>query len=145
VRLSRRSASNRTCCRRHPPRFEGLPFTRPARAQMGECDTDCRCRRHQISPDFKHFDYVNAQAPKTGSVRMSAVGTFDNFNLAVAASVARSRHTAFGNIYDMLLTRPLDEGGDRLLPARRGGQYPPDFSWVTYRYARRRAGMTASR
>ena len=33
---------------------------------------------------FKHFEYVNPQAPKAGVVRMSAVGTFDNFNMAVA-------------------------------------------------------------
>ncbi len=33
---------------------------------------------------FKHFDYVNPQAPKAGTVRMIAVGTFDNFNMAVS-------------------------------------------------------------
>ena len=33
---------------------------------------------------FKHFDYVNPQAPKGGLVRMIAVGTFDNFNMAVS-------------------------------------------------------------
>ena len=33
---------------------------------------------------FKHFDYVNPQAPKGGTVRMIAVGTFDNFNMAVS-------------------------------------------------------------
>src|ERR1043166_2319960 len=34
--------------------------------------------------DFKHFDYVNPQAPKAGTVRLMAVGTFDNFNEVVA-------------------------------------------------------------
>ena len=33
---------------------------------------------------FKHFDYVNPQAPKGGTVRMIAIGTFDNFNMAVS-------------------------------------------------------------
>ena len=29
---------------------------------------------------FKHFDYVNPDAPKGGTVRQIALGTFDNFN-----------------------------------------------------------------
>ena len=29
---------------------------------------------------FKHFEYVNPAAPKRGTVRLIAVGTFDNFN-----------------------------------------------------------------
>ena len=32
---------------------------------------------------FRQFDYVNANAPKAGVVRLSAFGTFDNFNLVV--------------------------------------------------------------
>ncbi|MEM7617017.1 MAG: extracellular solute-binding protein [Pseudomonadota bacterium] len=30
--------------------------------------------------DFKHFDYVNPEAPKGGQVRYAAIGTFDNLN-----------------------------------------------------------------
>src|SRR5260221_9058809 len=33
---------------------------------------------------FKHFDYVNPNAPKGGSVRLMAIGTFDNFNEVVS-------------------------------------------------------------
>ena len=35
-------------------------------------------------PGFRHFDYVNPQAPKGGGVRLVALGTFDNFNQAIA-------------------------------------------------------------
>ncbi len=35
-------------------------------------------------PGFKQFDYVNANAPKGGTVRRVALGTFDNFNTGVA-------------------------------------------------------------
>ena len=38
----------------------------------------------QYPESFKHFAYVNPNAPKGGSVRRSAFGTFDNFNLVVA-------------------------------------------------------------
>src|ERR1700743_1457817 len=34
--------------------------------------------------DFKRFDYVNPDAPKGGVARQISLGTFDNFNVAVA-------------------------------------------------------------
>ena len=41
--------------------------------------------------DFKHFDYVNPQAPKGGQVRQSVIGTFDNFNIVVFRCERRDR------------------------------------------------------
>src|SRR4026208_1312145 len=38
---------------------------------------------------FKHFDYVNPQAPQGGTVRLSAFGTVDNFKHVVAGGKAR--------------------------------------------------------
>jgi len=34
----------------------------------------------KYGPTFPHFDYVNPNAPKGGSVNMAATGTFDSFN-----------------------------------------------------------------
>ena len=34
----------------------------------------------KYGPDFKHLDYVNPNAPKGGDIRLSAIGTYDNFN-----------------------------------------------------------------
>lgn len=34
----------------------------------------------KYGPDFKHFDYVNPQAPKGGRVRFGVVGSFDSLN-----------------------------------------------------------------
>ena len=31
-------------------------------------------------PDFRHFDYVNPNAPKGGVLRRFSIGTFDSFN-----------------------------------------------------------------
>jgi hypothetical protein len=36
-------------------------------------------------PPASNFDYVNPDAPKGGAVRQIQIGTFDNFNLVVAA------------------------------------------------------------
>ena len=46
-------------------------------------------------PDFKHFDYVNPNAPKGGLVRLGAQGTFDSFNIVVAGvkGCARTGHS----------------------------------------------------
>jgi len=41
-------------------------------------------------PDFKHFDYVNPNAPKGGSVVMGAMGTFDSVNGYILRGVAAS-------------------------------------------------------
>ena len=47
--------------------------------------TRCRCSAtSNIRADFKRFDYVNPDAPKGGVARMISIGTFDNFNIAVA-------------------------------------------------------------
>ena len=34
----------------------------------------------KYAADFKHFDYVNPDAPKGGLVRMADVGSFDSLN-----------------------------------------------------------------
>src|ERR671919_147028 len=34
----------------------------------------------KYGPDFEHFDYVNPNAPKGGTVTFSVIGTFDSFN-----------------------------------------------------------------
>ena len=88
-------------------------------------------------PGFKHFDYVNPNAPKGGTVRLGAFGTFDNFNVAVSG-VKGSIAAGFavigdGFIYDSLLTSSLDEVATEYGLLAESVTYPPDFSSVTYR------------
>ncbi|MEZ0212593.1 MAG: hypothetical protein ACAH27_06550, partial [Xanthobacteraceae bacterium] len=62
-----------------PPPGEVPPALAPADASQW---------RHAVAllgtpkypPDFKHFDYVNPDAPKGGLVRLSDNGTFDSLN-----------------------------------------------------------------
>ena len=42
----------------------------------------------KYGPGFKHFDYVNPDAPKGGDVRLAAIGTFDNLNPFILKGVA---------------------------------------------------------
>ena len=34
----------------------------------------------KYGPGFKHFEYVNPEAPKGGDVKLAAIGTFDSLN-----------------------------------------------------------------
>ncbi len=82
--------------------------------------------------DFKRFDYVNPDAPKGGTVRQISVGTFDNFNLAVAG-VKGSLAGAVGLIYESLMTASLDEVSTEYGALAELVSHPDDFSFVVYR------------
>ena len=81
---------------------------------------------------FKHFDYVNPQAPKGGVVRMIAIGTFDNFNLAVSG-VRGSLAGGLTLTYNSLMADALDEVSTEYGLLAESVSHPPDFSHVTYR------------
>jgi microcin C transport system substrate-binding protein len=81
--------------------------------------------------DFKRFDYVNPDAPKGGLVRMISIGTFDNFNIAVAG-VKGSIAPTMG-LNETLMERAQDEIATEYGLLAEGAQHPDDFAWVTYR------------
>jgi len=82
--------------------------------------------------DFKHFDYVNARAPKGGAVRQIAIGTFDNLN-PVVAGVKGSLAAGIEAIYDSLTVGALDEVSTGYGLLAEGIRYADDYSSVTYR------------
>jgi microcin C transport system substrate-binding protein len=81
---------------------------------------------------FKQFDYVNAAAPKGGAVREIAIGTFDNFNIAVAG-IKGTIAAGIGLIYDTLLVSALDEVSTEYGLLAEAVSYPDDFSAASYR------------
>jgi len=82
--------------------------------------------------DFKHYDYVNSDAPKGGTIRQIALGTFDNFNVAVAG-VKGAIAGGVASIYETLMARSLDEAGTQYALLAESASHPDDFSWVIYR------------
>jgi microcin C transport system substrate-binding protein len=82
--------------------------------------------------DFKRFDYVNPSAPKGGVARMISLGTFDNFNIAVAG-IKGSLAPAATLIYETLMTKSQDEVVTEYGLLAEVAAHPDDFSWVTYR------------
>jgi microcin C transport system substrate-binding protein len=81
-------------------------------------------------PDFKHFDYVNPNAPKGGSVRLWAMGTFDSFNIIPYKG---NKAAAIGLIYDTLMASSMDESSAEYSQIAEWVSYPADFSSVTYK------------
>ncbi len=57
-------------------------------------------------PDFTNFEYVNPQAPKGGTLRQAAIGTFDTFNDFILKGVSAA---GIGLIYDTLMAKAEDE------------------------------------
>jgi microcin C transport system substrate-binding protein len=86
----------------------------------------------KYSPGFKHFDYVNAAAPKGGAVREIAVGTYDNFNYVVAG-VKGGLAAGIDLIYETLLVSALDEVSTEYGLLAEAVSHPDDFSSATYR------------
>lgn len=119
----------------------GIPVVRTAEAQSaGELASSALPWRHALSlfgdikypADFKRFDYVNPDAPKGGVARLISLGTFDNFNIAVAG-IKGSLAPAAALIYETLMTRAQDEVATEYGELAESAQHPDDFSWVTYR------------
>ena len=115
----------------------GVAAVDPVYAQSG---TGEPVWRHALSlfgdikypADFKRFDYVNPEAPKGGVARMISIGTFDNFNIAVAG-IKGSIAPAATLIYETLMVRSQDEVGTEYGLLAEAAAHPDDFSWVTYR------------
>src|SRR5580693_8480066 len=60
----------------------------------------------KYGPDFKNFDYVNPDAPKGGTMRLFAIGTFDTLNPFVVKGVPAA---GVGQIFDTLAVASEDE------------------------------------
>ncbi|WP_158783614.1 extracellular solute-binding protein [Pantoea sp. BAV 3049] len=87
-------------------------------AQLGE---------PKYATDFTHYDYANPAAPKGGSITLSAIGTYDNFN----------RFSSRGNpgvgtdtLYDTLFVSPDDEVGTWYPLIADFARYPDNYRWA---------------
>lgn len=83
--------------------------------------------------DFKHFDYVNPDAPKGGRVRLGVQGGFDSTN--VHLGLKGEPAPGVGLVYETLMTSSLDELDISSMYGllADGLKYPDDYSWVIYR------------
>jgi microcin C transport system substrate-binding protein len=86
--------------------------------------------------DFKHFDYVNPDAPKGGFVKFGAVGTFDNLNTFILKGSSFVRFSndfmKTGELYDSLMGGSLDEPLTAYGLIAETVEYPADRKWITF-------------
>ncbi len=80
-------------------------------------------------PSFKHFDYVNPEAPKGGEVNLYSIGTFDSFNPFILRGVPAG---AVGLAFDTLMVSSNDEPFTKYCLVCETIEVPADRSWVEF-------------
>lgn len=83
----------------------------------------------KYGPDFTHFDYVNPDAPKGGTIRFGTVGTFDSFNPFISKGLAAG---VGGYIWDTLTVQSEDEPFTEYGLLAERMEVPDDRSSVTF-------------
>ena len=141
MRLTRRSVVRAGVLATLPPILDrfGAPLLATPAAAQSEASSE-RAWRHGLSlfgelkypAGFKHFDYVNPNAPKGGAVRLIAFGTFDNLN-EVVAGLKGSIAMGVGVLSDTLMVSSLDEVSTDYGLIAEAASHPPDFSSATFR------------
>jgi microcin C transport system substrate-binding protein len=79
--------------------------------------------------DFTHFDYVNPDAPKGGTVVNEATGTYDSFNPFILKGVPAA---GIGLLYNSLMSSSSDEAFSKYVSLAESVVLPDDRSWVTF-------------
>lgn len=83
-----------------------------------------------LSMGFKHFPFVNPNAPIGGHLRLDSTGTFDSLNPFISKGIPAE---GISRIYDSLTVASPDEPFSRYgLLAERIERDPNDASWVIY-------------
>ncbi|MSP51708.1 MAG: ABC transporter substrate-binding protein [Alphaproteobacteria bacterium] len=87
----------------------------------------------KYGPDFSHFDYVDPNAPKGGTVKLGTLGTFDSLNAFVLKGKAA---VGLGLLYDTLMTGSLDERSAQYGLIAETIEIAPDNTWVIFNLRR---------
>jgi microcin C transport system substrate-binding protein len=83
----------------------------------------------KYGPEFQHFDYVNPDAPKGGTVRLSAIGTYDTLNPYTLRGVSAA---GLSYLFEALLVGSQDEAFSEYGLIAESVEMPEDRSWVAF-------------
>jgi microcin C transport system substrate-binding protein len=83
----------------------------------------------KYGPDFRHFDYVNPEAPKGGEVQLAAIGNFDSFNPFIIKGEAAA---GIANTHQSLMVSSADEAFTEYCLLCEKVIWPDDRSWVEF-------------
>lgn len=109
-----------------------LAFASPAKAQETASTPTHALAMHgapKYPATFAHFDYVNPDAPKGGTLKLAGYDTFDNLNPFIIKGVSASGAEI---IYDTLTEQSSDEAFTVYGGLASAIETPEDRSWVIY-------------
>ena len=91
----------------------------------------------KYGPDFRHFDYVNPNAPRGGETVEWYQGTFDSLHPFILRGVPAAGHNPFlvdGNLltFESLMVASADEAGSYYGLIAESVELPEDRSWVEF-------------
>ncbi len=126
-----------------PPTAPPTPSAPPVEAApaqpapTADAATSADKRHHALSligepkypAGFTHFGWVNPDAPKGGTLRGFAEGSFDSLN---PFTVKGDPAGGIGLVYDLLMASSPDEPSSEYGLVAEWVSYPPDFSSVTF-------------
>lgn len=99
----------------------------PAQAEVRTAHAIAMHGEPKYGPDFAHFDYVNPEAPRGGTLRLAVSGTFDSFNPYIIRG-----NPAAGFSAETLLVSSADEPFTEYGLLAETVQWPEDRSWVIF-------------
>jgi microcin C transport system substrate-binding protein len=81
-------------------------------------------------PDFTHFEYVNPDAPKGGSMTIAGVGTFESMNPFLLKGIPEG--LSAGLIFESLMQGAADEPDALYAHIAESVELPTDGGWVAF-------------
>ncbi len=110
-----------------------LASLQPAQAEPEKHHALSLIRAPRYPADFQHFDYVNPNAPKGGTVKLAAFATYDNLNAAIFRGNLAPGLMGSAPIYDSLMLDSLEESSTEYCLICEWVSFPKDFSSVTFK------------
>jgi microcin C transport system substrate-binding protein len=113
-----------------------VALSQPSLAEAEKHHALSLIRTPKYPADFKHFDYVNPNAPSGGTVKLSSPATYDNLNpLVFRGSLAPGLNIMGATPFnlDTLMLRSEEEGSTLYCLICEWVSYPDDFGSVTFK------------
>ncbi len=112
-----------------------LAFSYPVLAEdTGWQTTTALVGESKYRDGFSHYDYVNPEAPKGGTLNKAARGGFDSFNPFIVQGEPPNGLNYFGGLlWDTLMEQGTDESSVSHPMIAQDFKHPADYSSATYR------------
>lgn len=108
----------------------GVFFLLPLKSTWAEQTSVSMHDTPKYGQDFTHFSYVNAHAPKGGSLQLGVLGSFNSLNPYLIKGVPAA---GLGLVYQSLLSRSRDEPFSLYANIAKSFEMSPDRRWIIFK------------